>query len=855
MTDSAYSDDVVRELKGRFCAESLFRPLRLRRYEPGEILGYDILAVWPRRPARVKLAVERHVGGGYAGQVYRVRVLEIEAPEGPVEGLVPGGVCALKILLPVSGFGRFIRNLLYGIGFQAPFSLQSLAAAGRSQALWQKFIRRAAKIELEAEAAVVDIHATLLDPSLGSYGELSEWVDGRMWRLEVDADLDARRRSRPGDPDSGAGSPEYKTKRFFMDRLVRLFREVGAEELARQYEWWSLKSQPNAMKRTASDPDPRAGLVAVDFRAGMALLPFLPECPADVKLIFRGFLRGRFVQFDKGDVDKLETYMDAHTPDFTDMREALETLKREDTAYRGSLVDITYHHVRLFGARLRRSIMAGFRESWRVRNMTDDRAAARLERSGLQSAVFLLLGLVPLATPALLLFAWPGRMWWRYPVWALPLFTPFIRKLWGRVDLRHHYERLLTSPRYLSRAFRGHVAERLIRWVRAGRVSDPRARIIVGAPWRYLLHLPLSVLPAGFHRFLTDKDIFKASLALIFVRPFKLYFNADEREKWLRDMVAAGEKNGMLTSEEAAHITGQLKEPFIQKYLKSLAIHLLLMPTTHVVALIVAFFYVRLHPELTWQQATLATGVIFGIFQIIPISPGSLARGIYTSSLILRERNFKDYRIAFGLSFFKYIGYLAFPIQMAYRYPDLARFMAGHWATSAVHIVPIFGEKGAWLEHFIFDAFYNFPLTIQRRVKRRAEARRGLMARYTQAPVLTLAGVVLLVGLDFAWFKATGVVPALKNVWWIALWVPAFVAALVSRRAGGATLGRRILLGTAGGALTGLFYALANTFLPALYGAEAHPGRLAVKLLWHAFLFTLVAAVGAIIAETRSPEG
>ena len=454
MTDSAYSDDVVRELKGRFCAESLFRPLRLRRYEPGEILGYDILAVWPRRPARVKLAVERHVGGGYAGQVYRVRVLEIEAPEGPVEGLVPGGVCALKILLPVSGFGRFIRNLLYGIGFQAPFSLQSLAAAGRSQALWQKFIRRAAKIELGAEAAVVDIHATLLDPSLGSYGELSEWVDGRMWRLEVDDDLDARHRSRPGDPDSGAGSPEYKTKRFFMDRLVRLFREVGAEELARQYEWWSLKSQPNAMKRTASDPDPRAGLVAVDFRAGMALLPFLPECPADVKLIFRGFLRGRFVQFDKGDVDKLETYMDAHTPDFTDMREALETLKREDTAYRDSLVDITYHHVRLFGARLRRSIMAGFRESWRVRNMTDDRAAARLERSGLQSAVFLLLGLVPLATPALLLFAWPGRMWWRYPVWALPLFAPFIRKLWGRVDLRHHYERLLTSPRYLSRAFR-----------------------------------------------------------------------------------------------------------------------------------------------------------------------------------------------------------------------------------------------------------------------------------------------------------------------------------------------------------------------------------------------------------------
>jgi len=250
--------------------------------------------------------------------------------------------------------GRRIRNLFYGVGFQAPFSLQSLAAAGRSQALWQKFIRRAAKIEL------------------------------------------------------------------------------GAEELARQYEWWSLKSQPNAMKRTASDPDPRAGLVAVDFRAGMALLPFLPECPADIKLILRGFRRGRLVQFDKGDVGKLEKYAAAHASDFADLREALETLKREDKTYRDSLVDVTYHHIRLFGTKLRRLIMAGFRESWRVRNMTDERAASRLEKSGDLSLLFLLMDLASLATPALLLLAWPGRTWWQYPVWALPLFMPFIRRLWVR---------------------------------------------------------------------------------------------------------------------------------------------------------------------------------------------------------------------------------------------------------------------------------------------------------------------------------------------------------------------------------------------------------------------------------------
>jgi hypothetical protein len=672
-----------------------------------------------------------------------------------------------------------------------------------------------------------------------------------MWRLEVDDDLDARRRWRAGDAENAAGSPEYRTKRVFMDRLVNLLREIGAEELARQYEWWSLKSQPNALKRTARDSEPRAGLVAVDFRAGMALLPFLPECPADVKLIVRGFRRGRLVQFDKGDVRKLEAYVDAHPQDFADMREALEKLKREDMTYRDSLIDVTYHHVRLFGAKLRRSIMAGFRESWRVRNMTDGTAGVRLDKSGILSFLFLLLGLAPLATPALLVFAWPGAAWWKYPVWALPFLAPFLRRIWGQADLRRHYGRLLTNPGYFARAVRAHIAESLIRWVRSGRVSESRALLIAGTPRRYFLYLPLSILPAGLHRFLTDRAAFKAALAFIFIRPFRLYFNAAEREKWLRDMVAAGERNGMLTADEAGHINSQIKEPFIQKYLKSLAIHLLLMPTTHVVALVVAFFYVRLHPELSWQQATLATGVIFGIFQIIPVSPGSLARGIYTTSLILRERNFRDYSIAFGLSFFKYIGYLAFPIQMAYRYPDLARFMAGHWATSAVHVVPVFGEKGAWLEHFVFDAFYNFPLTVQRRVRRRAESRQGTEPRYVQAPVFILAGAVLLAGLDFTWFKANGAVPALKSIWWVALWVPLLVAAIVSRGAGGATLGRRIVLGIASGSLAGLLYAVANTFLPALYGAASDPGRLAVKLLWHAFLFTLVAAAGAITAETR----
>jgi len=852
----SYSVDAVRALERKYREQNIFRPFRVHRYEPGTVLDYEVRGVIPDGRAKIKLEIQKFVGGGFAGQVYKVICRDIDILEGEVRGLERERAYAIKIFIPPSGFSRRIRNLVYVMAFQGPFSLQVTPAAGRSQALWQKFIRRAAGIELGSDNAVVDVLATFVDANLGSCGEISEWVDGRMWRFEADDNLDSRHRGKPGRPDGEAGSPEYRTKHEFMARLVRLMRRIGAVELARQYEWWSLKSQPNAMKRTASDPDPKAGLVAVDFRAGMALTPVTPQCPADIKLVFQGLARGRLVQFDKGDLNKLEEFVDAHPGEFADMRPSLEGLKQEDRAYRDSLIDFTYHHVRLFGRKLRRAIMGAFRQSWRVRNMADERTTARLEKSGFLSLVFLLLALVPIATPVLLVFAFPGRTWGLYPLWALPLFAPFLRGLWGRADLRRHWAAMLTNIGYFMRASRARIAEALIRWHRAGRVSEERALKIADHPWRYYLHLPFSFLPPGLHRFLTDKRYFRERLFLIFVKPVRLYFKAEEREKWLRDMIAAGERNGMLTRDEAAHIDGQIKEPFIQKYLKSLAIHILLMPTTHVVALITAFIYLRFHSEMSWQQAGLTTGVIFAIFQIIPISPGSIARGIYTTSLILRERNFKNYNIAFWMSFFKYIGYFAFPVQMAYRYPDLARFMAGHWATSAVHIVPVFGEKGAWLEHFVFDVFYNFPLTIRRRMKVRQEARAGKPARSAHAPVLVLAATGLLALLDFAYFRWKGNVPALGNIWWAALWAPLAASAAISRLAGGAEFGRRLLLATLSGGIVGLFYAMANAFLPALYAASAASpalmiGQLAVKALWYVFLFTLVAVVGALIAETR----
>ncbi|GAH24781.1 unnamed protein product, partial [marine sediment metagenome] len=324
-----YSVEVCRKLEEKFHAAHLHRPMRIARYDAGDELVYNVMGVGQPVTARAHLVVEEFVGGGFAGQVYRVKVSEIEAGDEPIESLDVGRVYAMKILIPPSNFSRLFRNLLYWTGFQGPFQLQTNPAAARAGALWQKFIRLGAKIRFGDERTIVDIYATFVDSRLGSCGELSEWVDGRTWRLEVDDRLDSLKRWRRGrkvDADR-LGSPEYRAKREFMGELVRLLYDMGGYEFARQYEWWTCKSQPNCLKRRDTEDNPSGGLVAVDFRAGLALLPFLPMSPGDFKLIVKGLMRGSLVQFDRGNTDKLERFAEANSDEFSDMHQMLEELK------------------------------------------------------------------------------------------------------------------------------------------------------------------------------------------------------------------------------------------------------------------------------------------------------------------------------------------------------------------------------------------------------------------------------------------------------------------------------------------------------------------------------------------------
>ncbi len=823
-----YNVAICRELQEQFHQTGVHRPLRVVRYDAGTQLSYQVRQVGRPGVAQVKLQIERFVGGGFAGQVYQVKVMEIQG--GPIPSLEPGAICAMKILIPPSGFSCLFRNLLYWIGFQGPFQLQVNPAAARAGALWQKFIRRGAEITFGDERSVVNIHATFIDEELGSCGELSEWVDGRTWRLEVDDRLDLLKRWKKGKnvDESKLGSAEYRAKRVFMRRFVELLHEMGAPEFARQYEWSTCKSQPNCLKRGGQDGDPAAGLTAVDFRAGLALLPFLPMSPGDIKLIGKGLLRGSLVQFDRGSVEKLKRFVQAHKAQFGDLTDALDELEKAEEIYRNSIPDITHNHVRLLhSGKLWSTIFDSAVTGWKVRGLIDEPRESSLRGSRVRTFLFFLIGCIPLL----------GRS---------------IRRAWGRADWRKHYRSILTSGRYFRQAFRARVAERIIAWYRAGRVSGERARKLAAQPWRFLGHFPLSILPAGFHRFFTDGQFAKDKLAFIFVRPLKLYFNAEFREQWLRDMLAEGQRKHMLSDDDAKTILSQLNEPFIQKYLKSLAVHVCTLPVTQIVSVAVAAFYYFTHPDMPQTDRAVVVAGILALFQVVPLSPGSLTRGFYVVYLVIRDRNFKDYNIAVFLGFFKYVGYLAFPIQMTYRYPALARFMAAHWATEAVHIVPVFGERGALMEHWVFSLFYNWPLTIRRRMQRRAAARASQKKRYWHVPVWSLAGALAFGLSDYGFFNRTGELPTLREVWWLVLIVPLLCGALVTLGCGGAALSRRIMAAAVAGVSVGFLTAIASVMVTA--SGEVAGGHLLVLGVWRIFIFTILSVVGAILTELVMPE-
>ncbi len=847
-----YSIETCKQLQEAFKAANLHRPMRITHYDAGTELEYEMTPVEPGPTATVRFAIEKFVGGGFAGQVYKVKLLTITLDGQSCDNwmaLQLGKTYAVKILIPPSKGSLFFRNFLYAVGFQAPFQLQVNPTAARAGALWQKFIRAAAQIHFDDPQCINDIHATFVDSTLGSCGEISDWVEGRTWRLEVDDRVDQLKRWRKGKTvdENILGSLEYRSKYQFMTEFVKLLGDLGAHEFARQYEWTTCKSQPNCLKRTDTNDDPTAGLIGVDFRAGLALLPFLPMSPGDFKLIGKGLKRGSLVQFDRGDLGTLEQYLNDHPQALAALpagKQMLEELKTCESIYRDSIPDITHNHVRLlYDGKLYKQLFDSAVTGWQTRSLIDSDKIDSFKSCKCKTLLFFLLGLIPIL----------GRV---------------TRKIWAKADWRKHYGNILTSFDYFKRAFKGRMAEKLINWHRDGRVDSDKALRLSDSVVGFCLHLPLSILPAGLHRFLTDPTILKDKLYFLFIRPYKLLRHPELREQWMREMVIQSQKKHILSDEDAQIILSQLEDPFIQKYLIALVLHLLTIPVTQLVGLIIAVIYWIYHPELTFWEALAYAGAIQGILAIVPISPGSFTRGLITTIMAIRDRSVKDYNIALFLSYFKYIGYLAFPIQMTYSYPAMARFMAAHWATDAVHIVPVFGERGALFEHWIFCAFYNWPLTIRRRMQRISELRANLPEKTWHIPVISVIFAGILAMSYYLYYTQTGTIPTEENMWFMSIKpffeisVKPFLTILavllmiaggtLTQFAGGLSRIKRILAASICGIFIGIGFSIATFYLEKSWQLEQV--QLIVPMTLRIFAGAIFCTIGAIVTEIILPD-
>jgi hypothetical protein len=703
----------------------LLVPFRRDRYEPGDEIEVSFKTLWPEVTGCGRFRVERYAGSGFAGQVYRCRLLSVSGSDGADTGLREGGVYALKVLKPVSRGGRAFRDLVYRIGFQSPFSAEVNEAACRAGLLWQRMVGLAAREEFGRGDAIAEVYASFYDPELRAWGEIREWVEGRQWRLEADPRPGLRRQWRSVAPGQTC-SPEYVAKRQFMDRLVRVMRDIGADELSRQYVWWTMKSQPNVLKRDGNDADPAGGLCAVDFRAGLALLPFLPMSPADIILILRGLARGSWVQFDRARFGRLREWARLHPGAFAGNEGLLERLEAVDGDYRASMPDVTHQGFRLcVNPGLRLSVRMGLIEAHRVEETVDEEHAGRLA-----------------ACPGRHLLFWAATM--------LPFLGRWLRHLWGNGLYRRHVGRCACSLRYFLANSRANIIRCVIGWHRAGRVGEPHARRLASQTGLFWIErLTVGFLPAGLHRLATDPGYWWSGVREWFGFMRRFYRDATFRQQWLQDEIEEGRRRGMLTAEERAMALERIEDPFIAKYLKCVAVHLATLPVSEIfwgLFAVVSLVWAAV-THLTWEQSWHRVGAIMAVFLLSPVSPGSLVRGFYVIYLIVRERAIRPYLVAAPISFLKIVGYLAFPIQMAATHPVLSSFMASRWATDAVHVVPVFGEKGALLEHAVFDLFFNIPQAIGQWARGHV---RGVLGAWMAAGLAALGAAFWTGWADFA---------------------------------------------------------------------------------------------------------
>jgi hypothetical protein len=312
-----------------------------------------------------------------------------------------------------------------------------------------------------------------------------------------------------------------------------------------------------------------------------------------------------------------------------------------------------------------------------------------------------------------------GAFWLFYLAGPIPFLGRLLRRGWGDEIYGRHLRNLFTNRAYLKRSLLVFQTQGLLQWHLAGHLDPCGIDFFLRHPLLFgLVRIFPGVLPlpAKAMKFLVDWRYSGEVLKELLSHPVRFYHDRPYRHECLRCDIDAGYEEGLITGEERELLTAQYRDPAIKSYLKGTYVHLATAPVTPLT-------YLALSAYSAWQtgadlgQSLTAGLAAFGLFSLFPVSPGSLVRGCYVIYLMIRDRSFKKYRLAAALAFWRYISYFSFPIQLAARFPLLTRFTLGRWAIRLAGRIPVFGERGALLQHWAFDLVTNLPLTLARLIR------------------------------------------------------------------------------------------------------------------------------------------
>lgn len=663
-------------------ANLLVKPLR-RRYLSGEVVATEVKGIDGGLLGISHFEVDSLLGSGFAAQVYRARGED-------------GQEYALKPLRPDNGLKESFRNMLFLLGFRVPFSPQSNEDAVQTGLMWQDLLRQATEARFGYEGKVAKPYGYYFDSSLGCFVEIHEFVNGRQVFLEPDDGIFTRRIIRTKNffrrhfGKSQEQLPEHDReidqKQRFMSELVSLSEEMGMDDLARQFRWYTLVSQTNVLRRNEVSPEDEnsPGLVVVDCRPGLTVLPIIGMfmSPSDFIRGARELLRGKLeVHYDKTNLRKLETFNSNHPGQLDE--EKLAKLTEIENRYRQSL-DKT-------GRR------EAFIRFWLSQGLISREKSEELKEKGFSFG------------------------------YLLARFIPGIRN----EQYLSHLRRIISNKEYRAEYLQVLKANNIEHWLAEDEITPEQAEKLFQSTARFFKFKLLDYPAMKVGRKLND----------VIVTPARLIFGIgkDFRVKWMQERIQEMLEAGQITKESALQLSEQAKEPSAQYFLRDTTALIALEAISKLITVPVGAYL-----SLETQSILPLVGLAAWQFQPIPViipSPSGLLRGGYMAVRTLAFDAFREGKTAIirkgakkGLKDFtgfilergvitagtilKTVGNGVLPAAMASRYPGLSAVLARHITREAAKFVPIvgdiYGAEGGLIETTMFDLVYSLPLSVRK---------------------------------------------------------------------------------------------------------------------------------------------